>query len=56
MVFYVPLGPRGGVLRLGTFVIGILGGMAYRQTCRRRDMAFSNPTLPVHLLDALAAE
>jgi hypothetical protein len=56
VVFYVPLGPRGGVLRFGTFLIGIVGGVAYRQTCRRRDMAFSNPTLPGHLLDALAAE
>jgi hypothetical protein len=56
VVFYVPLGPRGGVLRLGTFVIGILGGMAYRKTCRHRDMAFSNPTLPGHLLDSLTAE
>jgi len=56
VVFYVTLGPRGGVLRIGTFVIGILGGLAYRKTCRNRDMAFSNPTLPAHLLDVLAAE
>jgi hypothetical protein len=56
VVFYVQLGPRGGVLRVGTFLIGIMGSLAYRQTYRRRDMGFSNPTLPLHLLDALAAE
>ncbi len=36
MEFYVPLGVRGFLLRVGTFVIGILGGMAYRQAARRR--------------------
>lgn len=56
MVFYVQLGPRGGVLRLGTFLIGIMGGLAYHQTYRRRKTAFSNPTLPVNLRDRLAAE
>ena len=30
MAFYVPLGPRGVLLRIGTFVIGILGGLVYR--------------------------
>ena len=28
MAFYVPLGPRGLLFRLGTFVIGIWGGWA----------------------------
>ena len=27
MAFYVPLGPRGMLFRLGTFVIGIWGGV-----------------------------
>ena len=26
MAFYVPLGPRGLLLRIGTFVIGVMGG------------------------------
>ena len=30
MAFYVPLGPRGVLLRIGTFVIGIWGGLVYR--------------------------
>ena len=29
MAFYVPLGPRGLLFRLGTFVIGIWGGLVY---------------------------
>lgn len=56
MAFYVPLGPRGGVFRLGTFLIGIMGGMAYRKAYRRREPAFINPTLPRLLLDALDGE
>lgn len=56
MAFYVPLGPRGGVFRLGTFLIGILGGLAYRKAYRRRDLAFINPILPSPTLDALLAE
>jgi hypothetical protein len=36
VAFYVPLGPRGVLLRLGTFVIGIWGGMVYRLASRRR--------------------
>ncbi|WP_337173961.1 hypothetical protein [Paludisphaera sp.] len=56
MAFYVPLGPRGGVFRLGTFLIGIMGGMAYRKAYRRRESAFSDPSLPRPLLDALDAE
>ncbi len=36
MAFYVPLGPRGLVLRIGTFVIGIYGGLVYSLACRRR--------------------
>jgi hypothetical protein len=51
VAFYVPLGPRGGVFRLGTFLIGIMGGMVYRKAYRRRESAFINPTLPRPLLD-----
>ena len=36
MAFYVPLGPRGLLFRLGTFVIGIWGGLVYRLAYRRR--------------------
>ena len=29
MAFYVPLGPRGLLFRIGTFLIGIWGGLVY---------------------------
>lgn len=43
MAFYVPLGPRGVLLRIGTFVIGIWGGLVYRWACRRRALASPIP-------------
>lgn len=39
MAFYVPLGPRGLVLRIGTFLIGLTGGLVYRSASRRRALA-----------------
>lgn len=36
MAFYVPLGLRGILLRLGTLVIGIWGALVYRITYWRR--------------------
>ena len=39
MAFYVPLGPRGVLLRIGTFVIGIMGSLVYRVASRRRALA-----------------
>ena len=50
MAFYVPLGPRGTLLRIGTFLIGILGGLVYQLACHRRAMAGPNPkplTIPI---------
>jgi hypothetical protein len=43
VAFYVPLGPRGLVFRLGTFVIGIWGGLVYRLAYHRRTIILSNP-------------
>ncbi len=37
--YYVPLGPRGLLLRVGTFLIGIIGGLTYRAASRRRALA-----------------
>jgi hypothetical protein len=45
VAFYVPLGPRGLLFQLGTFVIGIWGGLVYRLACRRRVIIVSNPGL-----------
>jgi hypothetical protein len=41
VAFYVPLGPRGLMLRIGTFLIGLMGGVVYRAASRRR--ALSGP-------------
>ena len=43
MAFYVPLGPRGLLFRIGTFVIGIWGGVIYGRACRRRGMGTPVP-------------
>ena len=42
MAFYVPLGPRGVLFRLGTFVIGVWGGLVYRLAYRRRTIMLSS--------------
>jgi hypothetical protein len=50
VAFYVPLGPRGALLRIGTFVIGILGGLVYGLACRRRTLVGPTPqplTIPL---------
>ena len=39
MAFYVPLGPRGVILRIGTMLLGVLGGFVYRRASRRRSRA-----------------
>lgn len=36
MAFYVPLGPRGLVFRLGTMIISVTGGISYWWMVRRR--------------------
>ena len=43
MAFYVPLGPRGLIFRLGTFVIGIWGGLVYRLAYHRRIIIVNSP-------------
>jgi hypothetical protein len=43
VAFYVPLGPRGLLFRIGTFVIGIWGGLVYGRAYRRRDTRSPKP-------------
>ncbi len=43
MAFYVPLGPRGLLFRIGTFVIGIWGGLVYGAAYRRRRLMKPSP-------------
>ena len=39
MPFYVPLGPRGILMRLGTLFIGLVGAWVYWRASRRRALA-----------------
>ena len=36
MAFYVKLGPRGLIFRLGTMIIGVSGSLVYWRASRRR--------------------
>jgi hypothetical protein len=36
VAYYVPLGPRGFLLRIGTSLIGVLHGLIYWHSSRRR--------------------
>ena len=36
MAYYLPLGPRGLILRLGTMILGFSGGLIYWRASRRR--------------------
>ena len=38
MAFYVPLGPRGILFRIGTLLIGVFGGWVYWRASRRRSL------------------
>lgn len=38
MRFYIPLGPLGFILRVGTIITGILGCWVYWRDSRRRDL------------------
>lgn len=38
MAFYVKLGPRGLIFRVGTILIGVLGSVVYWRASRRRGM------------------
>lgn len=36
MPFYVPVGPRGLIFRLGLFMYGIVGSVSYWRSARKR--------------------
>jgi hypothetical protein len=46
VAFYVPLGPRGLILRVGTALIGILAILVYWRASRRRAADPRPITLP----------
>ena len=41
MAFYVPLGVRGVLFGIGTFLIGVMGGWVYWRASRRRGLRHS---------------
>ena len=45
MAFYVPLGPRGVVFRLGTMIISVTGAVRYWRAYRRRPALAVEPIL-----------
>ena len=47
MAFYVKLGPRGLVFRVGTLLIGCFGSWVYWRASRRRGMMLANRLAPV---------
>jgi hypothetical protein len=54
--FYIPLGGRGYLFRIGTFVIGVVGGLTYEIARRRRHRPHVNPCLPLRLAELIAAD
>jgi hypothetical protein len=47
VAFYVPLGPRGALFRIGTLIISLTGGLSYWWACRRR------PVVPLPIPEPL---
>jgi hypothetical protein len=47
MAFYVKLGPRGVLFRVGTILIGCLGSWVYWRASRRRGMMIAARLTPV---------
>jgi hypothetical protein len=47
MAFYVKLGPRGVIFRVGTVLIGVLGSWVYWRASRRRGMMGRGPLAPI---------
>jgi hypothetical protein len=54
--YYVPLGPRGLLIRAGTFLLGVWGGVIY-EVCRRRRGILPPPAAsPLVLAEILATD
>jgi hypothetical protein len=50
MAFYVPLGPRGLILRIGTTIIGVMGLFIYWRQSRRRALVPLPMPAPIVLI------
>ena len=56
MEFYVPLGSRGVLIRAGTLLLGLWGGLIYELARRRRELVPAHPSLSIILAEMIAAE
>jgi hypothetical protein len=54
--FYVPLGGRGLLFRIGTLWIGLIGGLVYERARRRRALLPIDPPLPLRLAEIIALD
>jgi hypothetical protein len=54
--YYVPLGPRGVLIRVGTFLLGLWGGVIYEVARRRRELVPSNASSPLVLAEIMASD
>jgi hypothetical protein len=50
VAFYVPLGPRGLIFRLGTMLLGVYGGLVYWRASRRRAL------MPLPMVEPILVE
>jgi hypothetical protein len=56
VAFYVPLGPRGLLIGVGTFLHGIWGSLVYEAARRRRGLVPPHPPLLAALPDLMASD
>ncbi len=54
--FYVPLGSRGFLLRVGTVLLGLWGGLIYELSRRRRELVPAHPSLSILLAEMVATD
>jgi hypothetical protein len=54
--YYVPLGPRGLLIRLGTFLLGLWGGVIYEILRRRRSLLPAHGPLSLILAEIMASD
>jgi hypothetical protein len=54
--YYVPLGPRGLLIRAGTFLLGLWGGVIYEVLLRRRGLLPPPVSSPLVLTEILASD
>jgi hypothetical protein len=54
--YYVPLGPRGHLIRVGTFLLGLWGGVIYEVLRRRRGLLPTAALPPLVLAESLVSD